>query len=535
MSELQGHSSSTRRLAAVVLLAAVMQTLAAIALGLGELVDVRKAAAEGPGAYVGSTLFAAAAVATAWSLRRRPAIALPLLFLWPLPIYLLFGHRLTALGLAFHGEFILYHFVGFVGAAATLGFPLRWALFEDDLRPLGALRFVPLVGGSVAAIGLGLAHLAGVPWIRVPGVEILATVGAAALLLTWPTTLVIAWSRSGPPGPRLALGLLWIPFAVRLLGAQGNGLTGAPIAPDWTFALGLAFVATSAVVAYLVRPRLEWWVQGLIAGVCVVAVTFFWLLYNYMFGIFEDGLDGLIRSFVGFTLPYPEYVADWKVLGFMLGAFFVLNTIYATLVSTADRPRGVALALFAVGGIGLSSPHLLLLTGTGVMLYLDTLLWPQRSIPRERPEATEGPLDGEELLDAVAERIVAEPPVTVDGVTVLRHHLEGVALDVRVRASRMEATIGHPGRSRPTFELVPAKGDGGQRPAHLVSRSHKVAGDPRALEDLGDRPLDAMVALPQLRARYWEGGWELELRRGLADLTADRLEALLRACARSTR
>jgi hypothetical protein len=110
-------------------------------------------------------------------------------------------------------------------------------------------------------------------------------------------------------------------------------------------------------------------------------------------------------------------------------------------------------------------------------------------------------------------------------------------LDVRARVepagSRIELSVGLPGRGDPVFELIPDPGKRGQRPAHLLARSHRVHGEMRALEAFGDAPLDALTCFPTAYLRAWEGGVSVDLGRELISLRVDHLESLVRSLVRA--
>jgi hypothetical protein len=119
----------------------------------------------------------------------------------------------------------------------------------------------------------------------------------------------------------------------------------------------------------------------------------------------------------------------------------------------------------------------------------------------------------------------------------LRGEIDGPLLDLRARiepkSTRVELSVGLPGRGDPVFELVPDPGKRGKRPAHLLARSHRVHGEPRGLEAFGDAPLDAMTCFPTAYLRAWDGGVQVDLGRELAGLRVDQLDALVRSLART--
>lgn len=551
--------AATHTLALVALLAAVVQAVTVVVLGNAKMEAVQQAAAEGSFAYVLGTLIVVACLWGVYALRDRPAVALPLLLATPLLVWLPLRTRLSALGLAYHGEYIAYHFVALLSAVLCEWIPRRWATDPVRAARLGPLRWVPFGLSVITSVTLMLAHLSAIPGFRFAQAPALAAAGAVTALLLWGTCVAVAFRRPAGaaatvPTSRagsIALALLLLPVLTRVLatgeGGPAAGLRGAPVDAGGVMLVAVAIVVVAALVAALLRPKMELWLHGLIAFVCMVAVAMAGAAYTYMFGVLEDGLDGVARSFLGFSVPYPAYVPTWQVVGFMLGMFFILLTVYTTLVSTRDRTRGVALAMLTVAGIGLSSPHLVLLMTAGVLVFADDLLFPPAD---PEPDDAHGDAAGEgdgnqqgardltAVVEHVARRLDAAEPVTVDSLSMLRDEVEGVAFDLRARDGRkpeLTLTVGLAGRTSPDYELVPDKGQGGHRPAHLLARTHRVVGDARALERLGDRPLDALTRLPHARVRAWEAGWEVELKgkQAVADADADAIEGVLRAVART--
>lgn len=527
----------------VVVVGAVLQVLASVALSLAKVDDLATAAAEGPLYYVLATLLAAIAVLTVWLTRSRPAVALPLLLGWPIIVYLVVGKKLSVLGLAYHGEFILYHFLSLTCAALCVLVPMHWLAHAE----LGKARPAPLVLASIGAACLALAHLGAVPSLRVPGVAGLGIVGGFCLLATWPLALGLFWKHAHPGRLRIAAGLLALPVLVRLSLTGLDGFNGAPVPNARVLVLGIAIVGVATAVAFLFRPRLETWARLMISVLCLLSTVFAWLLYDRGFGELEDGFDGLIRSFLGFALPYPAYVSEWKVLGMMVAMFFILSTVYASLVSTRDRNRGVPLALMAMAGLGLTSPHLVLMLGAAALLLIDGLMFEPESddepagSDRDR-RGNDDEIELEAVLDGVAARLGFEPPISLaEGKDRMAHvsgELSKVSIDVRARNRRgrwkIELTAGLAGRGTPSVELIPDSGKRGNRPAHAIGRTHRVVGAARDLESSGEQLMDSLIGFPTARVRMWPGGVSIEMGSALGRLDVDSLEALARASARAT-
>ena len=538
-------------IAVIALLAALFQVVASVALGLARLDSFAAAANEGPQVYLLAALLTAAAGYSIWLVRGRRHLALALAAIWPLGLWYGLRGRTTALGLAYHGEFILHHFAALLCFVLAVAVPLRWA---GDRR-LGKLRALPLVLAAPGALALAGAHLGrlplGPPWLAQPW---LATAGGAALLAAWPVAAALFWRHSAPGQRRPITWVLLVPVLVRLGFAGPAGLSGALIPAHAVPWLGAAIVMSAIATLVLLRPRTERWVLAVIGLVCLLASAFFYYLYEHGFGELEDGLSGLLQSLFGFRVPYPPYADDLRSAALMMGLFFVFVTVYAALVSAEDRVRGVALALMVVAGLGFSSPHLVTMLTVGGMLFVESLLpgAPNRDVlsrdlaarlerefglDGDDPGGEPGPLEA--TFAKLAERLGFAAPTTVEtesGATLALRGQLAAAVDLRARVRgsgrRLDLAVGLRGRGAPLWELVPDAGQRGQRPAHLLARSHRVSGELRALEDLGDAPLDALVAFPRARLRAWEAGFGLELD-SLEGLEVDELEAVIRALDRA--
>lgn len=546
-------------IASVALLAGLLQVIASIVLGLANLESFLAAASQGATIYLVVAALIAAAGLSIWMVRERPPIALALALLWPLGLWYGLRHRITGLGLAFHGEFVLHHFAALLCLVLAVIVPLGWA---RDVR-LGRARFVPAALAIPGALALGGAHLGQIPagpsWLGSPS---LATIGAALLLLAWPCATVVFWRQLGPPQRRLLALVLLLPVAVRVGFAGPQGLSGALVEGFGVTALGAAIVVTAIATLVLLRPRVEIWVLIAVGLICLLGSMFFFYLYEHGFGELEDGLGGLLQSLFGFQVPYPSYVSDVSSAALMMGLFFLAVTVYAALVSSEDRVRGIALGLMTVAGLGFSSPHLVLMLGTGALLVIEGLLpgAPHRQLQARfdltrfeaeldeaeaRPVGAAGTIAGvHACVLGLAERLGLEEPTLVhtgpDAAAIgLRGEVDGPFLDLRARidagATRIELVIGLLGRGEPTFELIPDAGQRGQRPAHLLARSHRVHGELRALERFGDAPLDALTSFPTAYLRAWDGGVQIDIGRELHGLRVDNLEALVRSLARVVR
>ncbi|MCA9708921.1 MAG: hypothetical protein KDK70_23955, partial [Myxococcales bacterium] len=142
-------------LAAVALIAGILQVMATVLLGLASLDELRAAAAEGAQQYLLGTLAAVLGVIVVWFLRRRPLWAAGLLLVWQAAVFWPLHTRTSLLGLAFHGEYVLHHFTGLLAAATCVAIGMHWIRRAD----LGPGRVVPGLLAVAGALTLLLAHL----------------------------------------------------------------------------------------------------------------------------------------------------------------------------------------------------------------------------------------------------------------------------------------------------------------------------------------------------------------------------------------
>jgi hypothetical protein len=544
-------------IAAVALVAGLLQIVASVVLGLARLDRFTAAANESAQVYLVVAALVAVGALSIWLVRERMVIALALAALWPLGMWLGLRAHTTSLGLAYHGEFILHHFSALLCLVLALGVPAAWARDER----LGKLRFVPALLAVPGALALAAAHLGQLP-IGPSSLASrnLAATGATLLFAAWPVAAGVFWTKLGPPQRRPLVLVLLLPLLVRVGLAGWHGLSGELVDDGGIVWVGAAIVVTAVATLMLLRPRLERWVMVVVGVICLLGSMFVYYLYEQGFGELEDGLGGLLQSLFGFSVPYPSYVDELRSAALMMGLFFMFVTVYAALVSAEDRVRGIALGLMIIAGLGFSSPHLALMFGTGALLMIETMLpgapyrelEPSREsiyaeLERELEAGDEEPSAVEliavrEVIEGLAERLGLEPPTLVEtapgaGIVSLRGELGTEVIDLRTRvepgATRVELSVGLPGRGEPVFELIPDPGKRGQRPAHLLARSHRVHGELRALEAFGDAPLDALTCFPTAYLRAWDGGVEVELGRELVGLRVDHLEALIRSLVRA--
>ena len=516
------------------LVAAAFQVLATLLLGLAPLEAIQRAADEGSRAYIIGALGTSIAVLVLWLLRKRPLVA-SITFL-TLELSLLIGliTRTSRLGLAYHGEFILHHFITFLCAAACVSLGWSWTR-DPDLGKRGLLAGLPALAGGA---GLLMIHVLEQPGlgIRVPTWTLQTVMGLA---ITAPVfALAGTWPRHDPKQSmqRILAVAVMVPLLLRIAVGLPASLTGAPI-PDGarTFVMGTV-VGAAAISFWAFRPQMPRPVRFVVIALSAFVTALLYMVYVHPlgFGKLEDGVGGIAQSLFGFSLPYPTFVASWRVVLVCIAVFFILSVVYGGLLSWDERLRGLALGLFAITGIGVSNPQLALMAASALLLVVFTL---QRPSSAAAAEAARSDVPVEDILRDTADLLELPAPVVLEGTVVsVRGDLDGTTLDLRARPRRsggwhVSFRVGIIGRGRPVLELMPSTGSGGPRPAHELGRTHRAIGDVRRLEEVDDAQLDALQPFVGAKARYWDAGIEIDLGPDLVDLDAPRLAALLRSSA----
>ncbi len=505
-----------------------MEVLGSLALALPPSSAISGAAAESPLPYVVAGLAATASLTCVWFLRHRTRPAIAILIGWPIATYLLLSGRTTPLGRAYYGELIAYHFVGFVCAALASLVLYRWA---SSYVHLGRRRHVPVAVGLPGSACLLLAHVGTLPGWDWAGFQPLHTVGAALLLSVWPLSLVLFWPELRHSRVRWLAPVLLVPWSVRVVLGGPGGISGAAISPSTTWLLGSSIIASAVWLMLVYQPRTRLWVRILVAFVSVIIGGALQRHYEIWYGRLDDLLGGLTRSFFGFTPPYPAY-AESFIAPMTLAVIFILTTVITSLISTRDRPIGIALALLTLGGLGLASPHLVLLAGAGAIMLIDGGLDDAPS-PANTTPARGAFLP---LATSLAEGLGFETPVSLDsdGTAVVAMHGRhlGHRVELRARAQahqwRVELTVGLPGRETADVQLMPAR-RGATRLGHPAGRTHKVVGNQRALEPFGDALLTAFADMKNARLGIWAGGVQLWVTGPTVVLDPDALERFIRS------
>jgi hypothetical protein len=519
-------------LAAVALLAGILQVMATVLLGLAPLDALRAAAAEGARPYLVGTLATALGLGVAWRLRRRPLWAALMLVAWQGAVLWPLVDRTSLLGLAFHGEYVLHHFSGLLAAAICVAIATAWLRRPD----LGRGRLVP---GGLALLGtaaLLLAHGLEQPSLHGKAPAWLEQGGAAAMLLAWGSAVVVLWPRLHPPRLRLVAAVLLLPFLARVALSWPEGLAGASVADAGRPVLMATMVAAAVVTFVASRPSISPSVRSLVLVFSGVATVMLYYFYRHGFGELEAGLGGLAQSMFAFSLPYPSYVPAWQVWGVMLGLFAMFAAAYSGLVSPGQRARGVALSLLVVTGLGLSTPPLVLMSGAAALLWIDSIGSGTGSVALQPPPA---PI--ERILEQLAERLGLPGVVVLEDASrpllAVRGELAETPLDLRARPSAtgvwdVTLVVGLLGRGRPLLVLRPEPGDEGNRPAHLLGRTHAAHGQVRHLEQLDDALFDALLPFADARLELWDAGSRVRLGVDLSQLDDERLAELARQLAK---
>ncbi|MBV1861487.1 MAG: hypothetical protein KUG77_23915 [Nannocystaceae bacterium] len=516
------------------LVAAAFQVLATLLLGLAPLEAIQRAADEGSRLYLIGAVGTTVATGVLWGLRKRPLVA-SIAFL-TLELTLLIGlvTRTTRLGLAYHGEFILHHFITALCAAASVS--LGWAWCRQD--QFGARRWFAGLPAILGGVGLFVIHVLEQPGIgiRIPTAALQTAMGFA---LTAPAAALAAtWGQHDERKPMariLAIAVI-VPLLLRVVVGLPASLTGSPIPDGARTAVMASVVAASAVAFWAFRPQMPRPVRFIVIALSAFVTALLYMVYVHPlgFGKLEDGIGGVAQSLFGFSLPYPTFVASWRVVMVCIAVFFILSVVYGGLLSWDERLRGLALGLYAITGIGVSNPQLALMASAALLLVVHTMM---RSSSPSGVDASASDVPVEDIFRDTADLLDLPAPITLEDTAVfIRGDLGGAALDLRARPRRgggwqISFSVGVIGRGRPMLELMPSSRSGGPRPAHELALTHRAVGDVRRLEDVDDAQLDALQPFAAANARYWDAGVEIDLGPDLADLDAPRLAALLRASA----
>lgn len=504
--------------AILVAVAGLFQLIASVALGLATPQALHRAAREGPRVYILAALLLAACALIAWLLRRRRLPAALLAAAGPIAaaVTLWYGD-ISRLGLAYHGELILHHFITLLCATLLVAIPLQWGF---DPR-LGGRRWLPAAPAVLGALLLLAEHLIAPPQSELAGP--IGQVGTAMSLATWPIALLALWPTLGPRRLRLWLILSALPAVVRVALGGAGALAGVPLGLAAAAPIMSAVIVASLAGMLLLRPQLDRLLQIVITAGAGVMTLGLYRVYLLRFGDLEGDLGGLVRSLFGFDLPYPGYVPEWQLGGAMLGVFVLLATLSGALVSARDHIRGLGLTIMVTAGLGLTDPQLVLMLTAGYLILLDATAGtpPDAAVTLARAEPPPAPLDA--TLLELATRLALPPPVSLeqaDGrVLSLRGALEHTHLQLRAREGRrgwqVELTLGVPGRDTPEVELLPGAG------------GHRVRGNVRRLEQLPEALLASLADYPGHRTRIWAGGVQLDFGQQLGGMDPDRLARLL--------
>lgn len=515
-------------LAAAAALAGTLQLVATLELSMSSEGAVVRAIREGPTIYLGAAaILAAFAALVVWQ-RRRWTVAVGLALPGLLAAIGLVWTSGSRLGLSYHGEFLLHHFLALLCAATCVAVPLAWAR-DGALGRLRALPLLPALAGAGLLLAEHLRREVGAP------IGTLGQVGTATLLLAVPLALGSLWPHLQPPRLRAAACFLALPVTIRVALGGSAALAGLPLetgaATPLLIALGLAAVAGWA----LVRPRAERGLHGPAIALAGVACFALQRAYTQRFGELEVAVGGLARSLFGFDLPYPGYLPTWRLASALLVLFALFSLAVTSLLSRRDHVRGLCLVILMTAGLGLTSPQLALMTGAGLLLALDTLV----GAPPPPPPVIAPPRPVEAIVAEAAKLLDLPPPTVLEqqrgAVIALRGELGRIHVDLRARHERtgwiLVAQAGTLGRGAPELELRP--GDPDDDP-HPLLGTHQLRGDPRRVETVPESLLMALQLFPAHRTRLWPGGCQIELGGRLDHLDAASLAAVLRSMSQAT-
>jgi hypothetical protein len=475
-------------------------------------------------------LVAAAAIATlVWVRRQQGSQAILIALGGAGGLWAWGAGSVTAYGLATFGELVAFHFIAIVSFIVCVGLVQRWRARAE----LGPARGGVAALATIGASGMLAAHL--VQALDMGPVD--ATWEAAArvlLLMAWAGALALHWRAPGLEK--------WVPLilisvvAVRIGLAGTQAVYGAAVPPERAAILGTVILIASGGVLLVFRPRLETYVRVGVALISLVACLIFVMLYYQVFGEYEAGLQPLMRSVFGFDipLPYVESPGWWRPAVSMVAVFFALYVTYAAIVSTRDRTRGIALAMIGVAGIHLRSPSLVLLASAGMLLFIDTLEPRPSARTRSQSEIFEA------FVDLSARLGLAEPlsiPTGKRRVVALTGRHQGVEIDLRARPRghgwSAELDVGVLGTGAAPLRLVPDTTVTDSVLEHPVARTHRLEGEVRRLEALGDELLDALIRFPTGTFEGFDAGARVSLA-DVASIDVDAFDSLIRAIVRAS-
>lgn len=544
--ELGRALTSTYALASAAAVGTTLQLLATLALGLTSSERLERIQSQSGFIYLAAIAVAATVIAQLHRHRERIGIwgtsigAVCLLMAWAALTQ--FG-LVTPLGLAYRGEFILYHFNALVGGAcliAAVRMRLRW---REPAHHRG-WRLRGVLGIAIAAVVLLWAGHFWEHWdaLRVGeassavpqrslGALWVVGLGSFCALLTAPLCMALL-----PNGPRsshrrgltTAL-IICAPLWVRVFVGGIAALRGEVVPES-----GAPWVCAAIVVAaFSIRTRLRFDLMFTtrLATLMIGATISFTLFaaYSGNFGQIEHKIDVIVRSLFGFVVPYPNPEhgdfpwrewQPWMTTAVLASLCLVVATIGDALTSREHRALGVAMLLFCSAGLGLTSPHLTLLASAAAALVVAS---PTCSAPDEgksdaRPPATDAEID--ELLAELAGRLKLPDPTIVEderGKTwaimakasdTQCSPTEQIDLRVRRRGSELEFNLelGVTETGAAEIDLRPHRGRPRARTRVAVGRHHEQHGDARALESLQDELIALLDELEDYTFALWDSG-----------------------------
>lgn len=537
----KSYSLSLPLLAGIALILGLAQLVAATTLELSSPAQLSAAQARGPEALWWLLGSIALGVAAIYKIRDRQLTSFLSTLLWA--VATTYGITRSGHGrdLAFFGEPVAYHLLALLCTVLIWSICWRW-LRNPELG--GRKRALPAILACSAASILLLEHLGSSVSLLEPLTHLSIFSGSARALglLSWPVALWVLWPKLAQVPARVVPLLGTILLTIRIAAAGPEGLLGATVSGDAVPVLGTAFVLIAMATAITMRPRLALYVHLLLALVSLGACMLFLQVYYSGYGTLEDGLSGILRSLFGFDIPLPftNEPGWWRPAVVMVGIFFLFYSSYASIVSGDDRRKGIGLGLMLLAGLNLLSPYLVLMLCAGGLFMVDALLEEGHvESSQEQTAASTGLMN---LLEELANRLGIEAPVRIAGqrgeVLKLFGLVQGRPVEVLIRTqvrgpAQAELIAGVLGRADPTLSLIPDTGTRGKRPSHLLARTHRINGEPRMLEALGDRPLDSLMPFPDASMHYWEGGVFCQLGPSISRASVDELESLVRGAART--
>lgn len=518
------HSLSLPSLLAATFIAAGLQLFAVIQLQFLPPDLLRTLIGHGPGFYLLAFALSFALLGFGWYQSRRLQIHTRLLIfvvLGGVLSWLLKTFRPTwAFGLIYYGELLLHHFVAVL--CGLLCWLASWRGFRSPTaQSTPWFKFASL--GVLALITLSVIFLLGYhfsssqlaepfsPWVEQS--KAIATLG---LWTSGLLTALIRWNHFNSWRTHLVTFLLFVPLILRISFGFRAAIHGHPLASQVFPPIFSLLLLTGIALLVLWRPafyRLPLLILTVLSAACSLLIH---RLYVHQFGFFEQQLTGVIRSFLGFDLPYPGYLQAWQLYLFTGTIFVCLFLLARAFASKSEHAYGLSFGIILLAGIGFSNAQLVLLYAAGLLTWIH--LHSEAKLYAPPPSPPPVPID--QLLKELAETFALALPVSVQQknqqLLWLRGTLQGIDMELRARQLKtqnwhVQLSVGIVGRRRPQLHIAPENFDHFHHEEHV---SHKNI-------------RQSLAVFPRAHAQFWTSGCRIEFGDELGRMDTDHLRHLI--------